>query len=217
MSFDSIPSFSMLDINKRDEDTIRKLKLALTSHGFFTITDHGIADEVLEKSYKVSQDFFSLPEEVKSNYAHPEKAGARGYTPYGKETAVGETTPDLKEFWHHGPIIDNSYSSKIPKNIVFRELSDFNQNFDLLFDELHVIGTRVLRFIAQSFVVDKNFFDSWIAKGDCLLRPIHYPPVKNTVNIRRARAHEDINLITLISMEVAPIIQCIWCATLNSK
>jgi isopenicillin N synthase-like dioxygenase len=49
MSFDSIPSFSMLDINKRDEDTIRKLKLALTSHGFFTITDHGIADEVLEK------------------------------------------------------------------------------------------------------------------------------------------------------------------------
>ena len=73
MSFDSIPSFSMLDINKRDEDTIRKLKLALTSHGFFTITDHDIADEVLEKSYKVSQDFFSLPEEVKSNYAHPEK------------------------------------------------------------------------------------------------------------------------------------------------
>ena len=37
MAFDSIPSFSMLDINKRDDDTIRILKLALTSHGFFTI------------------------------------------------------------------------------------------------------------------------------------------------------------------------------------
>jgi isopenicillin N synthase-like dioxygenase len=61
MSFDSIPSFSMLDLNKRDENTIRKLKLALTSHGFFTITDHGIADEVLEKSYKVQPRFFFTP------------------------------------------------------------------------------------------------------------------------------------------------------------
>ena len=48
----------MFDINNRDDDTIQKLKLALTSHGFFTITDHGISDEVLEKSYKVSQEFF---------------------------------------------------------------------------------------------------------------------------------------------------------------
>ena len=30
MSFDSIPSFSMFDLKKRDENTICKLKLALT-------------------------------------------------------------------------------------------------------------------------------------------------------------------------------------------
>ena len=47
MSFDTIPSFSLFDINNRDEDTITNLKSALSTHGFFTITDHGIDDEIL--------------------------------------------------------------------------------------------------------------------------------------------------------------------------
>ena len=124
----------MSDIQKRDAKTIAELKLALTTHGFFTITDHGIADDVLQSSYGLSEDFFSLPESIKNAYALPEKAGARGYTPFGKETAVGETTPDLKEFLHHGPMIDDSYDSRISGNISVSEISDFNSQFDLLFN-----------------------------------------------------------------------------------
>jgi isopenicillin N synthase-like dioxygenase len=48
MSFNTIPAFSMSDIQKRDAETITELKLALTTHGFFTITDHGIADDILQ-------------------------------------------------------------------------------------------------------------------------------------------------------------------------
>jgi isopenicillin N synthase-like dioxygenase len=157
-----------------------------------------LSQEVLNSCYQSSRDFFNLPDSIKGTYHNPSLKGARGYTPFGIETAVGESVADLKEFWHHGPIIDNSYSSKIPKNITIKELADFNKNFDMLFDELQAMGTRVLRVIAQSIGVDKNFFDSWTAKGNSLLRPIHYPPVENTVNIFRARAHEDINLITLL-------------------
>jgi isopenicillin N synthase-like dioxygenase len=198
MSFNTIPSFSMFDINNRDDDTIQKLKLALTSHGFFTITEHGISDEVLEKSYKVSQEFFSLPEEVKSNYAHPEKAGARGYTPYGKETAVGETTPDLKEFWHHGPIIDDSFDHRISENISVSEIPAFNDQFDILFKQLNFLGMKVLSAIAIILGKEASFFDAWALKGNSILRLIHYPPVPDSSNILRARAHEDINLITLL-------------------
>ena len=41
-------------------------------------------------------------------------------------------------------------------------------------------------------------FTSWVEKGNSLLRSIHYPPVKSMSNPHRARAHEDINLITLL-------------------
>ena len=194
----NIPELSFIDIENGDALATSLLSEALNSHGFFSITHHGLPQDVLDSCYKSSRDFFNLPDSVKSSYHDPSLKGARGYTPFGIETAVGESVADLKEFWHHGPIIDNSYSSKIPKNIDIKELSDFNKNFDLLFNELHVIGTRVLRVIAQSIGVDKNFFDSWTSKGNSLLRPIHYPPVENTVNIHRARAHEDINLITLL-------------------
>ena len=188
----------MVDIQQRDADTISQLKLALGTHGFFTITDHGIADQVLKSSYKLSKDFFSLNENIKNSYAHPEKAGARGYTPYGKETAVGETTPDLKEFWHHGPMIDDSYDSRISKNIMVSEIPGFNDHFDILFNQLNNLGMKVLSAIAVILGKEPNFFDSWALKGNSILRLIHYPPVKDSSNILRARAHEDINLITLL-------------------
>ena len=188
----------MVDIQQRDADTISQLKLALGTHGFFTITDHGIADQVLKSSYKLSKDFFSLNENIKNSYAHPEKAGARGYTPYGKETAVGETTPDIKEFWHHGPMIDDSYDSRISKNIMVSEIPGFNDHFDILFNQLNKLGMKVLSAIAVILGKEPNFFDSWALKGNSILRLIHYPPVKDSSNILRARAHEDINLITLL-------------------
>ena len=188
----------MFDIQQRDAETIAELKLALTTHGFFTITDHGIADEVLHSSYRLSKDFFSLPDAVKNTYAHPEKAGARGYTPFGKETAVGETTPDLKEFWHHGPMVNDSYDPRISKNILVSELSDFNDQFDILFNQLNMLGLKVLSAIAVILGKESSFFDSWALKGNSILRLIHYPPVVDSSNILRARAHEDINLITLL-------------------
>lgn len=188
----------MESIASQDEQTILNLKNALMTHGFFTITEHGVSDEILSSSYAMSKDFFSLPEEVKNKYAHPEKAGARGYTPYGKETAVGETTPDLKEFWHHGPQVDNTFDSRITSNISVNEIPAFNAQFDLLFDQLNSLGLKVLRVIALILNLEPNFFDDWATKGNSVLRLIHYPPLSDNSNILRARAHGDINLITLL-------------------
>ena len=198
MTFNTIPEISMLDIKNRDEKIIHELSLALTSHGFFTITDHGISDEILSESYKLSKDFFDLDENIKNTYAHPEKAGARGYTPFGKETAVGETTPDLKEFWHHGPQVDESFDSRIASNIIVKEVQAFNDQCDLLFNQLNNLGIEVLRAIALILNLDSKFFDEWALKGNSILRLIHYPPVLNSSNTLRARAHGDINLITLL-------------------
>ena len=198
MSFNSIPEFSFPLINDRDPETIERLKDALTTHGFFTITDHGLDDVVLSSSYSMSKRFFELQEDTKNIYAHPEMGGARGYTPFGKETALGETTPDLKEFWHHGPVIDDSFDPRITSNVTVAEIPEFNSQFDVLFNDLNLLGMKVLSAIAVILDKDPTFFDSWVNKGNSLLRLLHYPPVSDTSNIYRARAHADINLITLL-------------------
>jgi len=193
-----IPELSFREIEKGDSHSINLLKTALSDHGFFSITEHGLSKELVDNCYKSSKAFFDLDYEIKNMYSSVGSKGARGYTPKGIETAVGEKIADQKEFWHHGPVIDDSFDKKIPKNLNIEEVPQFNSNFDQLYDELHKIGSRVLSVIALSLGLDVNYFTAWVEKGNSLLRSIHYPPVESISNPHRARAHEDINLITLL-------------------
>ncbi len=193
-----IPELSFVDIEKGDSNSINILSDALEDHGFFSITEHGLSNELVDKCYQLSKQFFNLEYEIKNKYSSVGSKGARGYTPKGIETAVGENVPDQKEFWHHGPVVDDTFDQKIPKNIIIEEMPEFNKYYDELYLELHKIGSRVLSVIALSLEIDKNFFTPWIEKGNSLLRSIHYPPVDSSLNPHRARAHEDINLITLL-------------------
>lgn len=194
----SIPELSFEAIEKGDSISISILKAALEEHGFFSITNHGVSEELLTKCYSLAKDFFNLPRDVKDKYHEKFLKGARGYTPLGIETAVGETIPDQKEFWHHGPNVNDSFDSRIPKNISVSQIADFNNQFDLLFHQLNLLGLKVLSSIALILGKEPSFFDSWACKGNSILRLIHYPPVQDKSNILRARAHEDINLITLL-------------------
>ena len=193
-----IPELSFVDIEKGDSNSINILSDALEDHGFFSITEHGLSNKLVDKCYQLSKQFFDLEYEIKNKYSSVGSKGARGYTPKGIETAVGENVPDQKEFWHHGPVVDDTFDQKIPKNIIIEEMPEFNKYYDELYLELHKIGSRVLSIIALSLEIDKNFFTPWIEKGNSLLRSIHYPPVDSNLNPHRARAHEDINLITLL-------------------
>ena len=193
-----IPELSFVDIEKGDSNSINILSDALEDHGFFSITEHGLSNKLVDKCYQLSKQFFDLEYEIKNKYSSVGSKGARGYTPKGIETAVGENVPDQKEFWHHGPVVDDTFDQKIPKNIIIDEMPEFNKYYDELYLELHKIGSRVLSVIALSLEIDKNFFTPWIEKGNSLLRSIHYPPVDSNLNPHRARAHEDINLITLL-------------------
>lgn len=194
----NIPELSFEAIEQGDSISLSILKAALEEHGFFSITNHGVSEELLTKCYSLAKDFFNLPRDVKDKYHEKSLKGARGYTPLGIETAVGETIPDQKEFWHHGPNVNDSFDSRIPKNISVSQIADFNNQFDLLFHQLNLLGLKVLSSIALILGKEPSFFDSWACKGNSVLRLIHYPPVQDKSNILRARAHEDINLITLL-------------------
>ena len=194
---DQIPKLSLNNLLKNDDQSLDLLSNALSNHGFFIITDHKIPHSLFNKAYEYSEKFFNLDISVKNEYSFRENAGARGYTPFGKETALGETVPDLKEFWHHGPVIDDSYDKRIMKNIYVNEIDEFNTVFDELFNEMNTLGARLLSSISLTLGLDANFFNTSTSKGNSLLRLIHYPP-SNNENIYRAREHADINLITLL-------------------
>ena len=193
-----IPELSFNKIEKGDPASINLLNDALSNHGFFSITEHDLSKDLVNRCYKSSKEFFNLDYQIKNTYSSVGSKGARGYTPKGIETAVGEKIADQKEFWHHGPVVDKTYDKKIPQNLIIEQIPEFNEDFDNLYNELHNIGSRVLSVISLSLGLKHDYFETWVEKGNSLLRSIHYPPVDSKANPHRARAHEDINLITLL-------------------
>ena len=169
--------------------------------GFAGIRGHDIADSLVDAAYAEFQAFFALPEDTKRRYHLPGMGGARGYTPFGIETAKGAQHFDLKEFWHVGREIDRSSPNAevMPENVWPDEVPGFREHGYALYEALDTLGSQVLSALALSLGLAEDWFADKTNEGNSILRPIHYPPITtpDVPNVR-AGAHEDINLITLL-------------------
>ena len=168
-------------------------------YGFAIVSDHGIPAELIARAEELSKQLFALPDEVKRGYHIPGGGGARGYTPFGVETAKGATAHDLKEFWHVGRELPpgHRYADVMAPNIWPAEV-DMKPTFLELFAAFDTAGGRILEAIARYLRMSPDYFDDTVKDGNSVLRLLHYPPVKGDEPGIRAGAHEDINTITLL-------------------
>ncbi len=198
-----------LDIRRYDapattrdrDDFVAELGAAYREWGFAGIRGHGIPSSLIDAAYEAFRAFFALPDEVKRRYHVPGGGGARGYTPFGIETAKDSRYPDLKEFWHIGREIprDSRHAGVMPPNIWPSEVPSFRERGYGLYQALDALGSRVLAALALHIGLPEDWFADKTDSGNSILRPIHYPPIAtpDVPNVR-AGAHEDINLITLL-------------------
>ena len=188
----TIPTISFKDLTNTDNDVLEFLTTSLENNGFFVINQHPVDLDLIKRVFKLAEEMFDLPYETKKKYHVPGSNGARGYTPYGIETALNEKVADQKEFWHQGSTTNNSL---IP-NIYIDEIANFD-DLDLLYKEFENMGIEILKAF-KNFKLNYNADISDAAKnGNSILRLIHYPPTDGS-NEHRARAHNDVNLITLL-------------------
>jgi isopenicillin N synthase-like dioxygenase len=180
---------------------VAELGAAYREWGFAGIRGHGIAQSLIDDAYAVFAEFFALPESTKRKYHVAGGGGARGYTPFGVETAKGATYSDLKEFWHIGREIprDSKYAEVMQPNLWPEEVPRFREVGYNLYQALDQLGTQVLGALALDIGLPEDYFVDKTDNGNSILRPIHYPPITtpDIPNVR-AGAHEDINLITLL-------------------
>lgn len=196
-----IPS---LDIRRFDTDKdafVAELGAAYREWGFCGISGHGLSTDDLANAYDVFKQYFALPTDVKLKYHLKGTGGARGYTPFGIETAKDSKYPDLKEFFHIGRELPagSRYADVMAPNVWPEEVANFKQYGYGLYQALDDLGTRVLQALALHINLPQDFFADKTNNGNSILRPIHYPPITapDIPNVR-AGAHEDINFITLL-------------------
>ena len=200
-----IPSVDLRDFlsdnHEKKQVFIQSIGSAFQNIGFCAVRGHFLSDELIENLYKQTKLFFNLSDGIKTKYEHPEYSGQRGYVAFGKESAKGSKHGDLKEYWHFGQYITEEDKNKYNyfPNINVDELPEFNSVGKEVYIALEKTAKYVLRALALYLNIEENYFDQYIANGNSILRPIHYPPIlEDPKEAVRAAAHGDINLITLL-------------------
>jgi isopenicillin N synthase-like dioxygenase len=198
---DHIASVSLREADRDPNAFAQELGRSFEEYGFAVIADHGIPDELILRAEEKSKEFFALPEDVKRKYLVEGQGGARGYTPFGIETAKGHKAHDLKEFWHVGRDLPEGHPFRghMPDNLWPSEVPGFRETFEELYATFDKTGLKVLRAIARYLNIDQDYFVDTVRDGNSVLRLLHYPPQSEPTGEHiRAGAHEDINTITLL-------------------
>ncbi|MDB4961338.1 MAG: dioxygenase, isopenicillin synthase [Myxococcales bacterium] len=177
---------------------------SLADTGFFAVRNHGVPDALTQRAYETAKAFFHLPAEVKARYHDAAKKGQRGFTGFGKEHAKDSTAPDLKEFWQVGrPDVpdDHPVHNMFGPNFWPSEVADFGPTLIELYRHLDGLGGILLEACAAYIDEPAGRFRDMASESDTIVRVLYYPPVAKDVPVGavRSAAHEDINLITLLS------------------
>ncbi len=198
----AVPPIS-LNLSKSDPDGFaRELGGSFERYGFAVVADHGLDPQLVDRALADTKAVFALPDETKRRYHLAGRGGARGYTPFGVETAKGAASHDLKEFWHVGRELPpgHPYARYMPPNVWPDEVTSFRESLSELYTALDSLGAQLLSAVARHLDLPPDWFEDKVWLGNSILRLLHYPPVTGeaAANHVRAGAHEDINVITLL-------------------
>lgn len=207
MTRDNLPVVDLRDWTSGGEARRRFVETvgqSLTEIGFFAVRHHGISDALTQRAYEVARAFFHLPAERKQRYHDPAVHGQRGYTGFATEHAKDSPAPDLKEFWQIGrPDVpdDHPVHRRYGPNVWPGELPAFGPTLIELYRQLDQLGQVLLEAAALHLGEPARRFRDLVTESDTIVRVLYYPPLAADTppGAVRSAAHEDINLITLLS------------------
>jgi isopenicillin N synthase-like dioxygenase len=186
----------------------RQIEAACREHGFFYVTGHGVAPELLDRLAAASEAFFDLPLAAKMEIAMAQAGRAwRGYFPVGAELTSGQ--PDLKEGLYFGVELgddDPRVRAGLPlhgRNLFPRQVPELRAAVLTYIDALTVLGQVVLRGVALSLGLDAGYFAAgYTASPTVLFRVFRYPAAQPDDGWGVGE-HTDYGLLTLLAQDSA--------------
>ena len=166
---------------------------SLHETGFAVLRNHPVPRDLLDRLYADWLAFFSS--DAKCDYLSGSRPGISdraGFFPqHVSETAIDHTVKDLKEFYH--VVSDGPIPAECEQAVLkYRELA-----FSL--------GRELLGWLQQHTPAEVSSdlsepLPSMLCEDATVLRILHYPPLvgDEASGARRAAAHEDINLLTIL-------------------
>jgi isopenicillin N synthase-like dioxygenase len=182
-SFTELPTIDISDLAsdslaKRQAvaDTIGK---AAREVGFFYITGHGIAPELIAGIRAAAKALFALPMEQKMQYYIGHSRSHKGYVPEGEEI-YGSGKPDHKEAFDIGFQAADDHPFVLAGTPLiganeWPELAEFQSRVLAYYDAVFALGHRLFDAFALALGLPEGYFKAMVTCPPSKLRLIHYP------------------------------------------
>ena len=199
-------------------DVARAVDQACCETGFFTVTGHGVSEELIARTRRAAADFFALPAAEKAKVMRPPQKISRGYFPLGDRSlaySLGVAAPpDIHEAYACGRegVSDRSYrdgdvrAAMLARNIWPDEPAEFRPTLLAYYDAMTALASDVLRICAMALGVEEDFFADKFDHPSSVIRLIRYP-AQDTAPLPgqlRAGAHTDYGTLTFVRGDDVP-------------
>jgi len=195
-----IPTISLAGLRSGSREALERIGTeigaAARGLGFFSVSDHGIPNELIDAAYEQSRAFFALPQDAKDRLSVKNSARYLGYVRIGEENLDPALSGDVKECFNAGGVLYEA-QNQWPDLPGFR---DTMREFEEAALELVVLLQRA---IAIDLGIDAHFFDAHFDAPEGLLRLLRYPPHPGTFDGSSygAGAHTDYGNLTLLAQD----------------
>lgn len=187
---------------QRASEVVRAVETAARDTGFFLITGHGVAPDVISRLYDSARAYFDLPDDYKRAHGRgTETNGGMSFSPIANEAlsaTLGIETPgDYKESLNFGVRLAGDAWPDRP--------SGLGQAFRDYFAEMETLARHLRRIFASAIGLDPDYFESAFNDHLSALRVINYPeqdaaPLPDQM---RAGIHTDYGFMTILRSEAS--------------
>lgn len=182
--------------------------------GFFTITNHGVDQTIIQDAWSASADFFNLSEEEKLRH----KASNDAEYPYGYEQkeqlSKGKALDGVASIADDGTPIEESKETfaigpdSIASGMPLRRWMDtptvprFQSALETYYENMEALSLRLLELFALALGQPVYYFRDKMDRHMSALRLIHYYPSEHAEQsswVIRAGAHTDYGALTILN------------------
>ena len=193
-----------------------ELRTALEEIGFLIVVNHGVPQELIERTFAEAERFHALPMAAKLALAMNEhNNGYMAMSRYNvRSSRVSEAAkPDLNEAFFikrerpaHDPLVLDRRRFAGP-NIWPEELAGFREAILAYTDAVDALGRRLLPALAMALELPAHTFDAAFEESQFSFRLSHYPPAEREASQYGIAPHTDANFMTFLAQSGKPGLQ----------
>jgi len=197
---------ALLTATPERDEVARRIGEACRAHGFFYVTGHGIAPELMLRLEQSSRQFFALDEATKLQWRMALGGRAwRGYFPLGGELTSGR--PDWKEGLYLGTELPDEHplvraGTPVHGRNQFPDVPGLRDTVLAYMDAVTGLGHRLMEGVALSLALPPDYFAArYTADPLILFRLFNYPsrPVPEGSDAQwGVGEHSDYGLLTIL-------------------